>query len=90
MLRPPQRLRLKDPVRSSGVHRSCAPKDKLLGRMCFDQFQRRLTDIGFGWLSMEHQRVLFNTLDADGSGIISEAEIYDLADRRANLELHEE
>lgn len=52
----------------------------------FRAFQTRLLDLGVGWLSVEQQRVIFDTMDVDKSGNITEEELATIADVRQRLE----
>merc|ERR1719498_1262570 len=56
----------------------------------FPEFQKRLLDLGVGWLSIGQQRVIFNTIDVDESGTITEEELKGIEEQRMRLEMERE
>merc|ERR1712110_1068812 len=46
--------------------------------MAFSAFQNKLSDLGVTWLSVEQQRLIFDTIDVDKSGTITEQELENL------------
>merc|ERR1719183_2218270 len=54
--------------------------------LTFSDFHLRLIDLNIAWLSMEQQRVIFDTIDADHSGCITEKELSEVAIVRQRLE----
>merc|ERR1711959_437277 len=54
--------------------------------LAFPAFQSRLFDLGLGWLSVEQQRVIFDTIDFDKSGTIEEGELLQIYEQRQRLE----
>jgi hypothetical protein len=58
--------------------------------LAFPAFQARLLELGVGWLSIEQQRVIFDTIDFDRSGTITEEELQRIHQLRAELESERE
>merc|ERR1711959_861810 len=76
-----------DPASRPGSKaRKATPKFEL----SFAAFQTRLHDLGVGWLSVEQQRVIFDTIDVDKSGTITEDELKAIEQQRLKLELERE
>lgn len=70
--------------RGRGLHPGRVPASGLSFPL-FQQLLRR--DAGIGWLTVQQQRVLFDSLEADGHGRVSEAELMRLEKRRGDLEM---
>jgi len=58
--------------------------------LAFPAFQTRLLEFGVGWLSIEQQRVIFDTIDFDKSGTITEDELHQIQEQREKLEAERE
>merc|ERR1719329_1819448 len=69
-------------LKTARRRRAAPPKLELT----FAAFQTRLLDLGIGWLSIEQQHVIFNTIDVDGSGTITEDELLEVEKQRMRLE----
>jgi len=59
-------------------------------RLHYEDFKDLLSELGMGWLSLEQQRVLFHTMDQNGDGCVTQAELRSIEEIRGELEVQRE
>merc|ERR1712037_1011804 len=68
--------------------RACARKSN--AGMTLSDFEARVFGLGLNWLTLRQQRLLFDTIDVDRSGRITEGELLRVAKLRGQMELERE
>eukprot|EP00747_Dinoflagellata_sp_TGD_P097935 gnl/TRDRNA2_/TRDRNA2_167290_c1_seq1.p1 gnl/TRDRNA2_/TRDRNA2_167290_c1~~gnl/TRDRNA2_/TRDRNA2_167290_c1_seq1.p1 ORF type:complete len:310 (-),score=92.92 gnl/TRDRNA2_/TRDRNA2_167290_c1_seq1:179-1030(-) len=81
----------KQEKRQKDLERKTRRKQRSLAAgMNFGEFQTLMLDAKVNWLTLEQQKALFKTIDADNSGTITKEELMKLGELRASLQIQSE